>query len=211
MAANPTLYFAPWSHYCVSVERMMAFKGLTPEIVPTPYHDRRELIRATGQDYLPALSWDSRTVPWQEIPEFLEQQVPQPTLYPAGTSGLAKLLENWGHQVLEERVWRYVVPRVGATLSDDHERWVFEEMQTRARGPLHLLDARRGEFRAELLQYLGFLEEGLRGRAWLLDQPSLADFGVFGALAPFRLVGEAIPADFPNLTAWSTRIEQLHA
>jgi glutathione S-transferase len=211
MPPNSRLYFAPWSHYCVSVERMMAFKGLTPEIVPVPYHDRRELLRATGQDYIPALAWGDQAVAWHEIPEFLERQVPQPTLFPAGQTGVAKLLENWGHHVLEESVWRYVVPRIGPTFSDDHERWVFEEMQTRARGPLHLLEARRGEFRAELLQYFALVDEGLRGRAWLLDQPSLADFGVFGALAPFRLVREDIPPEFPNLAAWSSRIEQIHA
>ncbi|MCI4350360.1 MAG: glutathione S-transferase family protein [Thermoplasmata archaeon] len=211
MSENLRLYYAPWSHYCVSVERMLAFKRVVPEIVPIPYHDRRELLRATGQDYLPAITWGDRTVAWQGIPDFLEERSPLPTLYPAGKGGLAKMMENWGHQVLEERVWRYVLPRIGAAFTDDHERWVFEELQTRSRGPLHVLEGRRGEFRSELLQYLGLLEEGLRGRAWLLDEPSLADFGVFGALAPLRLVGEEIPSDFPSLAAWSTRIEQLHA
>jgi len=32
-------------------------------------------------------------------------------------------------------------------LGNDQERWVFEEMQTRARGPWHVLESRRAEFR----------------------------------------------------------------
>ena len=211
MESLPRLYYGPWSHYCVSAERMLAFKRIPVERVPVPYHDKRALLQATGQDYIPALRWDGRTVPWHEIPQFLETTRPEPTLYPDGQQGLAELLEDWGHQVLEERVWRYVVTRVGATFPDEHERWVFEEMQTRSRGPFHVMDARREEFRTDLNAHLAMLEASLGTRNWLLGQPSLADFGVYGGLAPLVLVEQRLPAEFPNLGAWWKRVEALPA
>jgi glutathione S-transferase len=211
MRPEPRLFYGPWSHYCVSAERMLAFKRLAVQRTLVPYHDKRELLRASGQDYIPALTWEGRTIPWEEIPDFLEEQVPEPTLYPDGTRGVAQLLENWGHQVLEERVWRYVVTRVAPTFEDEQERWVFEEMQTRSRGSFAVLDARREEFRADLYAHLAMLEAALASRDWLLDRPSLADFGVFGGLAPLVLVERQLPDEFPKLSAWWKRVEQLHA
>src|SRR6266705_2930630 len=146
MASRPVLYSMDISHYSIAADRMLAFKGVGFDTRPVPYHDKQELIKATGQDYVPTLIWDGKTVTWSEIPDFLEGVRPTPTFYPWGQKGLAAALENWGHQVLEERVWRYVVTKVPPVLHDDQERWVFEEMQTRARGPWHVLEMRRAEF-----------------------------------------------------------------
>jgi glutathione S-transferase len=211
MRSEPRLFYGPWSHYCVSAERMLAFKRVAVQRTLVPYHDKRELLRATGQDSIPALTWEGRTIPWEEIPDFLEGKVPEPTLYPDGQRGVAQLLEDWGHQVLEERVWRYVVTRVAPSFADEHERWVFEEMQTRSRGPFAVMDARREEFRTDLYAHLAMNEEALASRDWLLDRPSLADFGVYGALAPLVLVEQKLPGEFPKLSAWWKRVEQLHA
>ena len=145
MASRPLLYAYDISHYCVSADRILAFKGVDFDTRYVPYHDKTELIKATGQDYVPTLIWDSKPVMWYDIPDFLETVRPKPSLYPDGQRGLAVTLEHWGHQVLEERVWRYVVTKVPRVLHDDVERWVFEEMQTRARGPWHVLEMRREE------------------------------------------------------------------
>ena len=209
MAVRPALYSMPISHYCVSAERMLAFKGVTFDTVYVPYHDKRELIKATGQDYVPTLIWDGRPVMWHEIPDFLERVRPTPSLYPEGSKALATTLEHWGHQVLEERVWRYAVTRVPPVLRDDLERWVFEEMQTRARGPWHVLKMRREEFQEDMRKHLRMVEAMLEGREWILGKPSLADFGVFGSVSPLLTVGERMPADLPRLAAWCGRIQAL--
>ncbi|HYK93222.1 MAG TPA: glutathione S-transferase family protein [Thermoplasmata archaeon] len=205
------LYGYPISHYCVAVDRMAAFKGLRVRSVYVPYHDKRALLRATGQDFVPALVDGRKVVTWRKIPDYLERLEPEPTLFPPGKAGLARTLEDWGHQVLEERVWRSVVTRVPATFTDDVERWVFEELQTRSRGPFADLRAREPEFRTERDTYLALVESMLDGHPWLLDEPSVADFGVFGALAPLAEVGEPIPARFPNLRRWSEGIRRLRA
>jgi len=106
-------------------------------------------------------------------------------------------------------VWRYVVTKVPRVLHDDVERWVFEEMQTRARGPWHVLEMRREEFRQDMNKHLGLVEAMLEGRDWILGEPSLADFGIYGSMSPLLTVGEAVPDAFPRLAAWAARIRAL--
>jgi glutathione S-transferase len=207
MVATPELYYLPISHYCVSAERMMAFKGIRAKKVYAAYHDRQELLRRTGQDYVPTLIWKGKPITWTEIPAFLDRMHPEPALNPAGQAGLARTLQNWGHQVLEERVWRAVVTQAPKVLRSDEERWVFEEMQTRARGPWNVLEARRPEFVQEMFEYFGLVEQMVVGREWILDRPSVADFGIYGGLSPWLTVGETIPRRFPALRAWAARIE----
>lgn len=209
MASRPVLYSMPISHYCVSADRLLAFKGVRFDTTLVPYHDKRELIKATGQDYVPTLVWGGKPVFWYDIPDFLERERPTPTLHPDGQKGLAVALEHWGHQILEERVWRYVVTKVPPVLRDDHERWVFEEMQTRARGPWHVLEMRREEFRRDMDKHLRMVEAMLDGRDWILGEPSLADFGIYGSLSPLLTVGEKIPKQFPRLASWAKRIQAL--
>ena len=209
MASRPVLYSMEISHYCVSADRMLAFKGVEFDTRYAPYHDRQELLKATGQDYVPTLIWDGKVVTWSDIPDFLEGVRPTPTFYPWGQKGLAAALENWGHQVLEERVWRYVVTKVPPVLKSDQERWVFEEMQTRARGPWHVLEMRREEFRQDMNKHLGMVDAILDGHDWILGQPSLADFGIYGSISPLFTVGEGVPREFSRLAAWASRVRDL--
>ena len=155
--------------------------------------------------------WEGNPVLWYDIPDFLEKVRPEPTLYPRRQKGLAVVLEHWGHQVLEERVWRYVVTQVPPRLRSDLERWVFEELQTRARGPWHVLEMRREEFKEDMEKHLGMVDAMLDGRDWILDEPSLADFGIYGGLYPLLFVGEHVPERMPRLAKWADRVAQLHA
>jgi glutathione S-transferase len=206
---TPRLYYGAWSHHCVCAGMQLAFKRVEATFVPVPYHDKTELIAATGQDYIPALVWGERVVPWTEIADFLEAEHPTPTLYPWGQRGLATLLDRWGHQVLEEKAWKFALPKLPEIFTDKKERWVFEEMQSRLRGPWHLLETRRAEFQEELDTELAWIDTTLNGREWLLGEPSLADCGVYGGLSPMRTVGEPVPERFPNLSAWVDRVETL--
>jgi glutathione S-transferase len=206
MPEERTFFHLPMSHYCVSADRMLALKGLHPRLVLVPYHDKRELIAATGQDYVPALKWDGRVVTWKEIPEFLESVQPNPSLFPPRQRGLALAIQSWGHEVVEERVWRAVVTHLPAILQDDHERWVFEEMQIRARGPWHVLEARREEFEEDLDRYLGLVDAMVTDSPYLLNAPSLADCAVYGGLSPLFTAGKSVPRKFPHLAEWVERV-----
>ncbi|HEV8595496.1 MAG TPA: glutathione S-transferase family protein [Thermoplasmata archaeon] len=207
--ARPTLYSMPISHWCVSADRMLAFKGVDFETTVVPYHDKTDLIAVTGQDYVPTLMWDGTPVLWYDIPDFLERAKPEPTFYPWGQKGLAAAIEQWSHAVTEEKVWRYVVTKIPPVLGSEQERWVFEEMQTRARGPWHVLEMRRDEFRADMVKELRRIDAILEGREWILGKPSLADCGVYGSMSPLFLIGETVPQDMPNLAAWVGRVQAL--
>lgn len=209
MSDKVRLFYHPISHYCVSAERMLRFKGVRFELVYTAYHDHQELLKLSGQDYIPTLAWNGKYVTWTDIPSFLDRVRAKPRLTPVGKAGLARTLESWGHLVLEERVWRAVVTDVPPILRDDEERWVFEEMQTRARGPWHVLRSRRKEFAAELMPYFELVDAMLEGREWILDEPTVADFGIYGSLSPWLSVGEKIPARFAHVARWANRIRKL--
>ncbi|MGA8302689.1 MAG: glutathione S-transferase family protein [Thermoplasmata archaeon] len=209
MTDRVRLFYHPISHYCVSADRMLRFKRVRFETVYTPYHDHQELLRLSGQDYIPTLEWNGKCILWNDIPSFLDRTRDRPPLIPAGKAGLARALENWGHLVLEERVWRAVVTQVPPTMKDARERWVFEEMQTRARGPWSVLEHRRKEFVEDLFSYFEMVESMLEGREWILDEPTVADFGIYGGLSPWLTVGEKIPARFPHVARWVNRIKKL--
>jgi len=210
VAPRASLYYMPISHHCVCAERILAFKGVHADIVRVPYHDKRALLAATGQDYVPALVWDGRVVPWKEIAGFLETERPTPTLFPGAQRGAAEALDEWGHLLVEERVWRFVVTKAPATFSDPVERWVFEEIQNRVRGPWTLLEQRREEFRNDLQPTLERIDRMLEDRSWVLgNAASLADFGIYGALSPLFSVGEPLPEGLPRLAAWVDRVRRI--
>lgn len=72
-----------------------------------------------------------------------------------------------------------------------------------------MLEARRDEFRVDMEKHLGMVEAMLEGRDWILGEPSLADFGIYGSLSPLLTAGETVPKDFPRLSNWVSRIQKL--
>jgi glutathione S-transferase len=208
--AKVTLHEMPLSHHCVKAAKLLDLKGVKFERKYVPYHDKRELLKASGQDYVPWLQWGDKGVPWYDIVDFVEAQVPQPTAFPEGRRGEARIVEQWAHDILEEVVWRYVVPDVVATFSDEHERWVFEEMQIRRRGPLEAMKARQPEFLADVKKHVGLVELALERSEFLLgDAPSLADVAVYGALSPIAYVGKELPRESKRTREWYARVGKL--
>ena len=188
----------------------MEYKGIKFETKTVGYHDKRELIKATGQDYVPAIVNDGRVITYSNIPDFLEQLQPTPTIYPDGTKALTKVIEDWAHYRLEEIVWRYAVPDFPKTLKDDLERWVFIEIQELKRGPLQAMETRRPEFRADMESHFQIIEDMLKDHRFLVaEKPSLADFAVFGAVNPLIYSGNQFPDKFPRLRSWYDFIDHL--
>lgn len=206
------LYDLPLSHYCVKVKRILDYKGIPYETEYAPYHDRQDLLAVSGQDYVPYLLWEDDGVTWQDIPDFLEKKKPQPTLYPNGSRNLARILEHWAHNVVEEHVWRVVAPDARATFADPREAWVFEEMQRRTRGDLDAFATRKAEFEKDLVRVLEPVEARFAESPYLLgDAPSLADFALYGAIHPLPYTRNAIPAELPKTRAWFERTGALGA
>jgi len=209
------LYHLGLSHYCEKARKILEYKRIPFRLVHVPYGDRTAVIKASGQDYVPYVQIAGRKgVTWPHIADWAEKAKPEPTLYPGeyprATRAEARLIEHWAHQVVEEGVWKYVVADVPKALRGELERWVFVEMQERKRGPLEIMAARKKEFLGGVREVCGLAEDLLDGHPFLLgDEPSLADFAVYGALHPLKFSGNAIPAEFRALRAWHRRVDRL--
>jgi glutathione S-transferase len=191
-----TLYEEPWSHWCVKVRKIMDFKKIKYRVTRVGAHDKRELIQATGQDYVPALVEGKQVITYANIPDYLETVTPNPSIYPDSSKGTAKAIENWAHYRLEDIVWQYAVPDLPSTFKDELERWVFVELQETKRGPLERLKENRPALKAQMDQHFQILEEMLAEHRFLLGgQPTLADFAVYGALTPLSYSGNSIPVE----------------
>lgn len=165
-----TFFQEPYSHWCVKVRKILDYKSLKYDVKNVGYHDKKELIKATGQDYVPAILNDGQIVTYPDIPDFLEKLAPEPTIYPNGTRSLAKAMENWAHYRIEEIVWRYVVTDFSKTFKDDLERWVFVEIQEARRGPLELMQTRRSAFKADMEAHFQIIEDLLKQHTFLLSR-----------------------------------------
>jgi glutathione S-transferase len=204
------LYQEAFSHHCIKAAKLLSFKGVPFATKEVGYHDKRELLKASGQDYVPWLQWGAKGVPWYDIVDFVEARVPTPTAFPNGTEGQARIVEQWAHDILEERVWRYVVPDFSNVFKDDVERWVFEEIQFWKRGPMEAIRAKQPQLLDDVKKHFRFVEASLKDTDYLLgDEPSLADFAVYGAIEPLRFVKREVPAEFPRIRAWQQRVDKI--
>jgi len=205
-----TFFQEPFSHWCVKTRKILDYKDMKYDVKNVGYHDKRELLKATGQDYVPAIISDGQIVTYPDIPDFLEKLAPNPSIYPNGTRALTKVLENWAHYRLEEIVWRFAVVDFAKTFKDDLEHWVFVEIQELKRGPLELMEARRTAFKTDMEAHLQIVEDMLKDHQFLLgEKPSLADFAVFGAIYPLRYSGNELPKKFSKLQTWYGSIDRI--
>lgn len=197
------LYGMDLSHYVVKVKRILAYKGIPYEYEYAPYHDRQDLLAVSGQDYVPYLLWEDAGVTWTKIPDFLEEKRPTPTIYPGGSRNLARILDAWAHDVVEEMAWRVVAPDARKTFKDPREAWVFEEMQIRKRGDLDEMALQKPKHLKALVSTLGPVEDRLTESPYLLGaQPSLADFALYGALHCIPFTGNELPRETPHVRKW---------
>lgn len=204
------LYGLDLSHYVVKTKRILAYKGIPYEFEYAAYHNRQDLLAVSGQDYVPYLLHEDKGVAWYDIPDWAEKTKPSPTLYPGGQRNLARILESWAHDVVEEAAWKYVISDAPATFKDPAERWVFVELQERKRGPLELMAARKAEFLKGLIGTLEAAEAKLGESTYLLgNEPSLADFALYGALHVVPFTGNKFPKELPHIDAWFNRVGKL--
>ena len=201
------LYGLDLSHYVVKTRRILAYKGIDHEYEYAPYHDRQELLAVSGQDYVPYLLWEDKGVAWYDIPDFLEQRKPTPTLYPGGQRSLVKIVDGWAHDVVEELAWRVAAPGARKTFKDPREAWVFEEMQMRKRGDLDELAAQKPKHEKALVAGLKDVEARFAESPYLFGrEPSLADFALYGALHCLPYTGNEIPKALPKTREWFVRV-----
>lgn len=205
-----TFFQEPFSHWCIKARKILDYKNIQYEVKDVGYHDKRELIKTTRQDYVPAIVANGQIITYPDISDYLENLKPDPTIYPDGTKALGKAMENWAHWRLEEVVWRYVVTDFPKTFKDDLERWVFIELQEAKRGSLDLMEVRKPVFRQDMESHLQILDDLLINHRFLLsEKPGLADFAAFGAVFPLHYSGNELPDKFSRLKTWYGAIDRI--
>ena len=105
--ADPDLRFSP---YCWRTRFALAHKALPVETVPWRFTDR-DAIAFSGQGKVPVIQHEGRVVSdsWA-IAEYLEEQVPTPTLFGgAGGRAHALFINSWADGVLVGGIARLIV------------------------------------------------------------------------------------------------------
>lgn len=207
------LYHLAPSFHNEKARKILEWKGLAFELVRVPYNDHAQVIEETGQDYTPALlTADGETVTWERIPDWAEEQAPEPTLHPDfAPRPLGRALDQWALVMVEDAVWPICAPDVADKLPEaDGERWRFVEFQERKWGDLDRLRDNREWLWPEATKHLELAQDLLGDKEFLLgDAPSLADFSLYGGTHPLVFSGVGFPDGFKELEAWRDRVDAL--
>ena len=210
------LYQFATSPFCAKVRKILDFKGLDYEAIEVDYLERKELVLASGQMMVPALTLDSgeTLIDSDRISLALEKHFPEPTIFPHTWLGVHLALARYFDTELEDALFRAAVP--------------YELKHYRRRGPerealWRLVRERKygADFVEQMLRehsanlsrahdLLAPLEDSLGDRAFVLGRIGYADFALYGQLTYFMISGTlTIPANLPNLRAFFERMNRI--
>jgi glutathione S-transferase len=199
----PRIYRIPWSTNVERVALAFGHKGLEAEWIDIDPGDRSEVERVSGQPLVPVLVENDRVVfDSTEILRFIEEQAPEPALWPGDAARSAELdvFLDWFN-----RVWKRPPNEIEA------ERAKREPDESRI-----------GELGAELSASLDLFEQLLAGRDYLFGVFSAADCAAFPFLKYALIYDEedteefhlilreylTLGGDHPRVEAWIRRVDE---
>jgi glutathione S-transferase len=208
------------SPFCSKVRKILDYKGIDYEIIEVDYLERKELLTASGQIYVPALTLNNgeTIVDSDRIAMRLEEVYPDPTILPPGQRGLHLALARYIDSAVEDALFRIGVVdeleyfhRQGA----DREA-MFRLIRDRKYGD-RFIDRMREQLDANwkiAIDVLAPFEEQLGAGigAFLTGRIGLADFSLYGQLHLTALTGELkLPESMPHLRAFYARMDRITA
>jgi len=106
------LYQFATSPFCAKVRKILDYKGVDYEAIEVDYVERKELVMASGQMMVPALTLDNgvTVVDSDRIAMALEEHYPEPTLFPHAWLGVHLALARYFDTELEDALFRAAVP-----------------------------------------------------------------------------------------------------
>jgi glutathione S-transferase len=216
MAVKAKLYQFLGSPFCAKVRQLLAFKGVEFEVVEVDYLERKELLVASGQITVPAITLDNgeTIVDSARIALRLEELYPEPTIFPAGWRGMHLVLADYIDNHLEERIYPVALADELAHYSrQGHDRaalWRLIRERKFGAGFVDRVIADQSANWERARAALAPFEEQLAGMPFLTGRIGLADFALYGQLFYLAFTGELkIPADMKNLRAFFERIERI--
>jgi glutathione S-transferase len=204
------------SPFCAKARKIIEFKGVEHEVVEVDYLERKELLLASGQLYVPALTLESgeTIVDSTRIAMRLEELYPEPTILPPEWRGLHLALNQYFDNQLEDAVFPLAIADEAAHYrrqgKDREAFWRLIRERKYGAGFVDRVIAAETANRARAWEALSPLDDALAGKAFLLGRIGLADFALYGQIFYFAFTGELkIPAEMKNLRAFFSRIDRI--
>jgi glutathione S-transferase len=208
--ADPDLRFSP---YCWRTRFALAHKGLPVETVPWRFTDH-EAIAFSGQGKVPVIQHEGKVVAdsWA-IAEYLEDQVPTPTLFGGATGRAHALFVNaWADAVLVGGIARFIVRDLLDIIDPKDRDYFRSSREARFGTTLEAVQDGRETRLAAFLDLLLPIRLVLRRQEWLGGAaPSYADHIVAGTLMWPRCASrfELLEANDP-VAVWQGRMLDLY-
>jgi glutathione S-transferase len=214
MAAK--LYQFLGSPFCAKVRKLLAFKGVEFEVVEVDYLERKELLLASEQIMVPAVTLESgeTVVDSARIALRLEELYPEPTFFPAGWRGLHIVLADYIDSHLEEEIYATAIADELALYAkqgaDRAALWRLIRERKYGAGFVDRVIANQAANWERARAALAPFEEQLGATAFLTGRIGLADFSLYGQLYYFAFTGELkLPAEMKNLRAFFGRMDRI--
>jgi glutathione S-transferase len=210
------LYQFATSPFCAKVRKILDYKGVDYEAVEVDYLERKELLLASGQIMVPALTLETNEtiVDSNRIALQLEELYPQPTVFPPEWRGVHLALARYFDTELEDALFRVAVPDEMAHFrrqGRDHEA-LWRLIRDRKYGA-GFCDKMVREYQGNLERanaMLAPLDDTLRERGFILGRIGYADFALYGQLRLLALTGESkISADLASMRAFYERMDRI--
>ena len=214
MAAR--LYQFLTSPFCAKVRKILDFKDVEYESVEVDYLERKELLIASGQMMVPALTLASgeTIVNSARIVRRLEELYPEPTVLPPSWSGMHQVLADYIDTQLEDALFGASIPdKIGFFRRQGRDReawWRMVRERKYGAGFVDRMIAEHGAQETRARQALLPFEQALSDRAFLLGRIGLADFALYGQLYNFAFTGELkISSELHNLRMFFGRVDRI--
>lgn len=212
------LYQFATSPFCAKVRKILDYKGLNYEIVEVDYLERKELLEASGQLMVPALtlSGGETVVDSDRIAARLDEMYPDPTIFPLEWRGVHLALARYFDTELEDALFRAAIPAELAHYRrqgrDREALWRLLRERKYGAGFCDQMVRDHAAYRERANALLAPLDDTLRERAFILGRIGYADFALYGQLSYLALDGERkIPAEFASLRAFYERMDRISA
>jgi glutathione S-transferase len=216
--ATLTLYQFATSPFCAKVRKILDFKGLDYRVVEVDYLERKELILASGQLMVPALSLATgeTIIDSDRIAARLDQLYPEPTLFPPEWRGIHLALARYFDSEFEDALFRAALPdEIAHYARQGRDREAFYRLIRERKYGVGFCDdvvSSHASHWTRAHELLAPLDDTLRERAFLLGRIGYADFALYGQLRYLAISGVLkIPGEMTSLRAYYGRVDRITA
>lgn len=212
------LYQFITSPFCAKVRKILDYKGLDYEVVEVDYLERKELLLASGQLMVPALTFeDGETIVDSErISMLLEDRYPELTILPSEWRAVHLGLARYFDTELEDALFRAALAdEIAHYTRQGRDREAFYRLIRDRKYGAGFCDRTSSDEAANwarVREMLAPLDDTLRERAFLLGRIGYADFALYGQLWYLAFTGKLkIPDEFAYLRAFFGRMDRITA